>query len=148
MVRFSQRRMYWKIHLEFWWFLWLQVVDRRIGHRFCRKSSQKVLIFLIQQPIGPQIVMHLFRTYMDSRLPSDQNSPYGKAFTNTYFKSATGPAPKSAVYIVEAKESPPHYNLFTEEDGLLELLMGRNNLFHAIIVFLDYVKRKQLGHLG
>ena len=85
---------------------------------------------------------------MDSRLPSDPNSPEGKAFTNTYFKSMTGSAPKSPTYIVEAKETPPHYNLFTEEDGLLELPIGRNNLFNAIIVFLDYVKRKQLGHLG
>lgn len=94
------------------------------------------------------IVMHCFCTYMDSRLPSNPNSTEGKSFTNQYFKSISGEVPKSPLYVSQVKVSPPHYKIFTEEDGIWELPIGRNNLFHAILVFLYCVKNKYFGRLG
>ncbi|CAG2105920.1 unnamed protein product [Medioppia subpectinata] len=93
------------------------------------------------------IIMHLFCTYMDMRLPSNPNSPDGKAFTNLYYKSLSGPVPKSPIHIFEAKANAPHYKLHTKEE-VWELPIGRNNLFHAILAFIHCVKSEQLGYLG
>ncbi|XP_054154911.1 transmembrane protein 209-like [Oppia nitens] len=94
------------------------------------------------------IIMHLFCTYMDMRLPSNPNCPDGKTFTNVYFKSLNGNAPNSPIYIVECKSKPPHYKLFTKNDDLWELPVGRNNLFHSIISFIYSIKTQHFGHLG
>ncbi|CAG2164143.1 unnamed protein product [Oppiella nova] len=94
------------------------------------------------------IIMHLFCTYMDLRLPSNPNSPDGKAFTNLYYKTLSGPVPKSPIYILEAKANAPHFKVYTKEDDVWELPIGRNNLFHSLLVFLHCIKNEQLGYLG
>ncbi|XP_028516709.1 transmembrane protein 209, partial [Exaiptasia diaphana] len=94
-----------------------------------------------------QIVMHMFCTYMDSRLPADPRFPDGGTFTGLHFlKTPDKPdARKSDLCIYMSR--PLHYKVVVE-DEVFDLAKGRNNLFHAIIFFLYQVKTKDNGMLG
>ncbi|XP_001636404.2 transmembrane protein 209 isoform X2 [Nematostella vectensis] len=97
-----------------------------------------------------QIVMHLFCTYMDSRLPADPRFPDGRTFTGLHFlKTPDKPADarKSDLSIYMARLHPPHYKIVVK-DEVYDIPKGRNNLFHAIIFFLHHIKTEHYGMLG
>ena len=100
-------------------------------------------------PTDAQIVMHVFCTYMDSRLPTDARFQDGRTFTGLYFlKNLDKPeSRKRDLAIHRFRQNPPHFKVISG-DEVHDVGQGRNNLFHSIILFLLMVKRKQHGMLG
>ncbi|XP_068760349.1 transmembrane protein 209-like [Montipora capricornis] len=96
-----------------------------------------------------QLLLHLFCTYMDSRLPADPTFPDGRTFTGLHFlKTPDKPsARKSDLCIYQSRLHPPHFKVIVE-DEVFDMPKGQNNLFHTIIFFLHHVKTKRYGMLG
>ncbi|KAL9960685.1 hypothetical protein ACROYT_G034171 [Oculina patagonica] len=96
-----------------------------------------------------QLLLHMFCTYMDSRLPADPTFPDGRTFTGRHFlKTPDKPdARKSDLCIYQSRLHPPHFKVIIE-DEVYDMPKGQNNLFHTIIFFLHHVKTKQYGMLG
>ncbi|CAN8005853.1 unnamed protein product [Ixodes pacificus] len=95
------------------------------------------------------IVLHMFCTYLDSRLPPDPRFPDGKTFTSQFFSKApdkphTG---KDTLCIHQSSLFPPHYKVVVGE-AVWDLPKGRNNLFYALLLFLHHIKTKHGGMLG
>nr|XP_027197643.1 transmembrane protein 209-like [Dermatophagoides pteronyssinus] len=105
-----------------------------------------------------ELILHVFCTYMDSRLLFNPALPEGKPFTSQHFKVATlGGSPgtnsssmkfiKSDTYIKQDKIYPPHYSLVLKGEHF-EIPPGRNNLFYALLIFIHHIKVKNFGLLG
>ncbi|XP_073229325.1 transmembrane protein 209-like [Porites lutea] len=96
-----------------------------------------------------QLLLHMFCTYMDSRLPADPSFPDGRTFTGLHFlKTPDKPsARKSDLCIYQSRLHPPHFKVIIE-DEVYDMPKGQNNLFHTIIFFLHHVKTKHYGMLG
>ncbi|XP_058950289.2 transmembrane protein 209-like isoform X2 [Pocillopora verrucosa] len=96
-----------------------------------------------------QLLLHMFCTYMDSRLPADPTFPDGRTFTGLHFlKTPDKPnARKSDLCIYQSRLHPPHFKVIIE-DEVYDMPKGQNNLFHTIVFFLHHVKTKQYGMLG
>lgn len=100
-------------------------------------------------PTDSAIVLHMFCTYLDSRLPPDPRFPDGKTFTSQFFSKApdkphTG---KDTLCIHQSSLFPPHYKVVVGE-AVWDLPKGRNNLFYALLLFLHHIKTKHGGMLG
>jgi len=95
------------------------------------------------------LLLHMFCTYMDSRLPADPTFPDGRTFTGRHFlKTPDKPdVRKSDLCIYQSRLHPPHFKVIIE-DEVYDMPKGQNNLFHTIIFFLHHVKTKQYGMLG
>uniref|UniRef100_A0A669EGC0 Transmembrane protein 209 n=1 Tax=Oreochromis niloticus TaxID=8128 RepID=A0A669EGC0_ORENI len=95
-------------------------------------------------PTDCAILMHVFCTYLDSRLPPHPKYPDGKTFTSQHF-SHTPDKPdvtkENLFCIHQSSTTPPHYQLIYQGHG-------RNNLFHTILMFLYVIKTKESGMLG
>ncbi|XP_074609702.1 transmembrane protein 209-like isoform X1 [Acropora palmata] len=96
-----------------------------------------------------QLVLRMFCTYMDSRLPADPTFPDRRTFTGLHFlKTPDKPdARKSDLCIYQSRLHPPHFKVIVE-DEVFDMPKGQNNLFHTIIFFLHHVKTKRYGMLG
>lgn len=96
-----------------------------------------------------QLLLHMFCTYMDSRLPADPTFPDGRMFTGLHFlKTPDKPnARKSDLCVYQSRLHPPHFKVIVE-DEVYDMPKGQNNLFHTIIFFLHHVKTKHHGMLG
>uniref|UniRef100_A0A8D3BNN6 Transmembrane protein 209 n=1 Tax=Scophthalmus maximus TaxID=52904 RepID=A0A8D3BNN6_SCOMX len=101
-------------------------------------------------PTDCGILMHVFCTYLDSRLPPHPKYPDGKTFTSQHF-SHTPDKPdvtKENLFCVhQSSTAPPHYQLIYQ-GHIYSLPKGRNNLFHTILMFLFVIKTKESGMLG
>ncbi|CAH1787400.1 unnamed protein product [Owenia fusiformis] len=100
-------------------------------------------------PTDSVIVMHCLCSYMDQRLPPHPRFPDGKTFTNKHFaKTPDKPvSKKESLLIYQSHVNPPHYKLIIGEQ-ILDLPKGRNNMFHAILLWLHHIKTNEAGMLG
>ncbi|NWI93478.1 TM209 protein, partial [Pitta sordida] len=101
-------------------------------------------------PTDSAIIMHVFCTYLDSRLPPHPKYPDGKTFTSQHFvqtpdKPDTSNENLFCVY--QSSINPPHYEL-VYECHVSSLPKGRNNMFHTLLMFLYIIKTKESGMLG
>uniref|UniRef100_A0A665WKA2 Transmembrane protein 209 n=1 Tax=Echeneis naucrates TaxID=173247 RepID=A0A665WKA2_ECHNA len=101
-------------------------------------------------PTDCAILVHMFCTYLDSRLPPHPKYPDGKTFTSQHF-SHTPDKPdvtkENLFCIHQSSTTPPHYQLIYQ-GHIYSLPKGRNNLFHTILMFLYIIKTKESGMLG
>lgn len=101
-------------------------------------------------PNDASLVMHLFCTYMDSRLPVHPKYPDQRTFTSQYFlKTPNKPDlnKKDNFYIYQTSINPPHFQVIIGEH-VWNLPKGRNNMFQALLMFLYHIKTKEDGMLG
>ncbi|XP_064512915.1 transmembrane protein 209 isoform X2 [Pseudopipra pipra] len=101
-------------------------------------------------PTDSSILMHVFCTYLDSRLPPHPKYPDGKTFTSQHFiQSPDKPdtSNENLFCIYQSSINPPHYELIYE-CHVYSLPKGRNNMFHTLLMFLYIIKTKESGMLG
>ncbi|XP_039251022.1 transmembrane protein 209-like [Styela clava] len=101
-------------------------------------------------PTDCEIIMHVFCVYMDSHLPADPRFPDGKTFSSKYFVRAPDkpkPVTDDAFIIHQSKINPPDFRIIGH-DSDYNVPPGRNNIFHALLLFLHDVKEKKDGMLG
>ncbi|NXO03671.1 TM209 protein, partial [Rhinopomastus cyanomelas] len=101
-------------------------------------------------PTDCSIIMHVFCTYLDSRLPAHPKYPDGKTFTSQHFvQSPDKPdaANENVFCIYQSSINPPHYELIYQ-NHIYNLPKGRNNMFHTLLMFLYIIKTKESGMLG
>ncbi|XP_061187814.1 transmembrane protein 209-like [Saccostrea echinata] len=101
-------------------------------------------------PTDAALVMHLFCTYMDSRLPAQPKYPDGKTFTSQHFvKTPDKPnlEKEDTVCIYQSSINPPHFQVVFGKT-VHKLPKGRNNMFQALLLFLHHIDTKEHGMLG
>ncbi|XP_077450553.1 transmembrane protein 209 [Stigmatopora argus] len=101
-------------------------------------------------PTDCAVLMHIFCTYLDSRLPPHPKYPDGKTFTSQHFSHIPDKpdVSKENLFCVHQNSTtPPQYQLIYQGD-IFSLPKGRNNLFHTILMFLYVIKIKESGMLG
>ncbi|KAM6096886.1 transmembrane protein 209-like [Chlamydotis macqueenii] len=101
-------------------------------------------------PTDSSIIMHVFCTYLDSRLPPHPKYPDGKTFTSQHFiQTPHQPdiSNENLFCIYQSSINPPHYQLIYQ-GHVYSLPEGRNNMFHTVLMFLCIVKTKECGMLG
>ncbi|NXF13805.1 TM209 protein, partial [Smithornis capensis] len=101
-------------------------------------------------PTDSSIIMHVFCTYLDSRLPPHPKYPDGKTFTSQHFiqtPDKPDTSNENVFCIYQSSINPPHYELLYE-CHVSSLPRGRNNLFHTLLMFLYIIKTKESGMLG
>ncbi|KAI8503504.1 hypothetical protein Bbelb_184750 [Branchiostoma belcheri] len=101
-------------------------------------------------PTDSAIIMHMFCTYLDSRLPPHPKFPDGRTFTGQHFiKTPEEPdlKKKDNLLLHQAHINPPHFTVVVG-DQAYQLHRGRCNLFHAILLLLHRIKTKEYGMLG
>uniref|UniRef100_A0A8D0FKQ8 Transmembrane protein 209 n=1 Tax=Strix occidentalis caurina TaxID=311401 RepID=A0A8D0FKQ8_STROC len=116
------------------------MTDLKALHTFLRNEEQK------QQ----RIVMHVFCTYLDSRLPPHPKYPDGKTFTSQHFIQTLDKPDTSnenVFCIYQSSINLPHHELIYQRH-VYNLPKGRNNLFHTSLLFLSLIETKELGMLG
>ncbi|XP_026547863.1 transmembrane protein 209-like [Notechis scutatus] len=94
--------------------------------------------------------MHIFCTYLDSRLPPHPKYPDGKTFTSQHFIQTPDKPDMSnenLFCVYQSSVNPPHYELVYQQQ-VYNLPKGRNNLFHTLLMFLYIIKTKESGMLG
>uniref|UniRef100_A0A4W3IJI0 Transmembrane protein 209 n=1 Tax=Callorhinchus milii TaxID=7868 RepID=A0A4W3IJI0_CALMI len=101
-------------------------------------------------PTDCAIIMHMFCTYLDSRLPPHPKYPDGKTFTSQHFIQ-TPDKPDTLnehlFCIYQSNIHPPHYQLIYQ-GHVYNLPKDRSNMFHTILMFLNVIKTKESGMLG
>ncbi|NWR97689.1 TM209 protein, partial [Motacilla alba] len=101
-------------------------------------------------PTDSSILMHVFCTYLDSRLPPHPKYPDGKTFTSQHFiqtPDKPDTSNENVFCIYQSSINPPHYELIYE-CHVYSLPKGRNNMFHTLLMFLYIIKTKESGMLG
>ncbi|KFR13115.1 Transmembrane protein 209, partial [Opisthocomus hoazin] len=101
-------------------------------------------------PTDSSIIMHVFCTYLDSRLPPHPKYPDGKTFTSQHFVQTPDKPDTSnenVFCIYQSSINPPHYELIYQRH-VYNLPKGRNNMFHTLLMFLYIIKTKESGMLG
>nr|XP_048692693.1 transmembrane protein 209 isoform X1 [Caretta caretta] len=101
-------------------------------------------------PTDSAIIMHVFCTYLDSRLPPHPKYPDGKTFTSQHFiQTPDKPdvSNENVICIHQSTINPPHYELIYQCQ-VYNLPKGRNNMFHTLLMFLCIIKTKESGMLG
>jgi len=95
-------------------------------------------------PTDTDIIIHVFSIHMNHLLPP---AAYGKPFVGRYFKreNEIDAIKKSHVPITlaYAETKSPHFKLFLKGGTIWEPLKGRNNMFHAIVLFIYYFKTRE-----
>ncbi|XP_019399357.1 PREDICTED: transmembrane protein 209 [Crocodylus porosus] len=101
-------------------------------------------------PTDSAIIMHVFCTYLDSRLPPHPKYPDGKTFTSQHFVQTPDKpdiSNENVFCIYQSSINPPHYELIYQRH-VYNLPKGRNNMFHTLLMFLYIIKTKESGMLG
>ncbi|XP_044606348.2 transmembrane protein 209 isoform X7 [Equus asinus] len=101
-------------------------------------------------PTDSAIIMHVFCTYLDSRLPPHPKYPDGKTFTSQHFVQTPNKPDvtnENVFCIYQSAINPPHYELIYQRH-VYNLPKGRNNMFHTLLMFLYIIKTKESGMLG
>ncbi|KAI8900279.1 cytochrome B561, N terminal-domain-containing protein [Globomyces pollinis-pini] len=101
-----------------------------------------------QFPSDALLVMTLFCRFMDEKFPCEGfgPDPY-HPFTNNYFLDSLKPRQMSRIRIRQSTKSPPHFQLLVD-NNILDVAMGRNNLFDTLSLFVYHIKIKDGGYLG
>ncbi|KAK7814096.1 hypothetical protein U0070_020955 [Myodes glareolus] len=90
-------------------------------------------------PTDSAIIMHVFCTYLDSRLPPHPKYPDGKTFTSQHFVQTPNKPVVCLPFLL-------HVQLCSMD--VFRLFTGRNNMFHTLLMFLYIIKTKESGMLG
>ena len=101
-------------------------------------------------PTDSAIIMHVFCTYLDSRLPPHPKYPDGKTFTSQHFVQTPNKPDvtnENVFCVYQSAINPPHYELIYQRH-VYNLPKGRNNMFHTLLMFLYIIKTKESGMLG
>ncbi|XP_038609063.1 transmembrane protein 209 [Tachyglossus aculeatus] len=101
-------------------------------------------------PTDSAIIVHVFCTYLDSRLPPHPKYPDGKTFTSQHFVQTPDKpdvSNENVFCIYQSSINPPHYELIYQRH-VYNLPKGRNNMFHTLLMFLFIIKTKESGMLG
>ncbi|XP_060230148.1 transmembrane protein 209 isoform X2 [Meriones unguiculatus] len=101
-------------------------------------------------PTDSAIIMHVFCTYLDSRLPPHPKYPDGKTFTSQHFLQTPNKPDvtnENVFCVYQSAVNPPHYELIYQRH-VYNLPKGRNNMFHTLLMFLYVIKTKESGMLG
>ncbi|KAM4678305.1 transmembrane protein 209 isoform 2-T2 [Discoglossus pictus] len=101
-------------------------------------------------PTDSAIIMHVFCTYLDARLPPHPKYPDGKTFTSQHYVQTPDKPDitnENVFCIYQSSISPPHYEMVYQKHSY-NLPKGRNNLFHTLLMFLYIIKTKESGMLG
>lgn len=100
-------------------------------------------------PNDCDIVMHALCVYINLHFPLHPRYPDGKSFSSCYYRDASKESKKfdSKLYIQRSKQNPPHYQV-VNDGKLYDPSGGRHNFFHAVILFLHFVKREHNSLLG
>ncbi|XP_056655681.1 transmembrane protein 209 isoform X3 [Monodelphis domestica] len=101
-------------------------------------------------PTDSAIIMHVFCTYLDSRLPPHPKYPDGKTFTSQHFVQTPNKPDitnENVFCIYQSNINPPHYELIYQ-GHVYSLPKDRNNMFHTLLMFLYIIKTKESGMLG
>ncbi|XP_018421413.1 PREDICTED: transmembrane protein 209 [Nanorana parkeri] len=101
-------------------------------------------------PTDSAILIHVFCTYFDSRLPAHPKYPNGKTFTSQHFVQTPDKPDTSnenVFCIHQSSINPPHFELVYQKH-IYNLPKGRNNLYHTLLMFLYIIKTKESGMLG
>ncbi|KAG8440082.1 hypothetical protein GDO86_006033 [Hymenochirus boettgeri] len=101
-------------------------------------------------PTDAAIIMHIFCTYLDARLPPHPKYPDGKTFTSQHFvltPDKPDTSNENVFCIHQSSINPPYYELVYQKH-IYNLPKGRNNLFHTLLMFLYIIKSKESGMLG
>ncbi|KAM9650496.1 transmembrane protein 209 isoform 4-T5 [Trichechus inunguis] len=101
-------------------------------------------------PTDSAIIMHVFCTYLDSRLPPHPKYPDGKTFTSQHFVQTPNKPDvtnENVFCIYQSAINAPHYELIYQSH-VYSLPKGRNNMFHTLLMFLYIIKTKESGMLG
>ncbi|XP_062928262.1 transmembrane protein 209 isoform X1 [Mobula hypostoma] len=101
-------------------------------------------------PTDSAIIMHMFCTYLDSRLPPHPKYPDGKTFTSQHFIQTPDKPDTTNEHLFcihQSNINPPHYQLIYQGQ-VYSLPKDRNNMFHTILMFLYIIKTKESGMLG
>ncbi|XP_036615257.1 transmembrane protein 209 [Trichosurus vulpecula] len=101
-------------------------------------------------PTDSAIIMHVFCTYLDSRLPPHPKYPDGKTFTSQHFVQTPNKPDitnENVFCIYQSNINPPHYELIYQRH-VYSLPKDRNNMFHTLLMFLYIIKTKESGMLG
>uniref|UniRef100_A0A8C0IHB6 Transmembrane protein 209 n=1 Tax=Bubo bubo TaxID=30461 RepID=A0A8C0IHB6_BUBBB len=96
------------------------------------------------------IIVHVFCTYLDSRLPPHPKYPDGKTFTAQHFiqtPDKPDTSNENVFCIYQSSINPPHYELIYQRH-VYNLPKDRNNLFHPLLTFMSLIKTKESGMLG
>lgn len=100
-------------------------------------------------PSDSAIILHVLCCYFDAYLPPEPHFPEGKPFSSKYFKKTPEKlvSTKEVHFIYQSCINPPHFKVVIGQD-IYSLQKGRNNLFHAFLIFFHYLKTKECGMLG
>ncbi|XP_070610595.1 transmembrane protein 209 isoform X4 [Erythrolamprus reginae] len=118
--------------------------------RWNRGGDFKARTWDTDLPTDCGILMHVFCTYLDSRLPPHPKYPDGKTFTSQHFIQTPDKPDMSnenLFCIYQSSVNPPHYELIYQQQ-VYNLPKGRNNLFHTLLMFLYIIKTKNPACLG
>lgn len=101
-------------------------------------------------PTDSQIIMHLFCTYLDCKIPPGPSTKDGQPFTGSCFRvSATKIDFSCNLAIFFAQLNPPNFAIGIKgKDTLLSIPKGRLNLFHTLVVFIYYIYTHEFCMLG
>ncbi|XP_015119339.1 transmembrane protein 209 [Diachasma alloeum] len=104
-------------------------------------------------PTDTAIVMHLVSSYMDTQLEAPLDQPDARPFTSRYMaKTATELPRTKGPIIVRQSTDPPRYCLalsgVCSPVDYEEIPRGRNNMFHALLLFFYIIKSRDHGMLG
>ncbi|XP_032895939.1 transmembrane protein 209 [Amblyraja radiata] len=101
-------------------------------------------------PTDSAIIMRMFCTYLDSRLPPHPKYPDGKTFTSQHFIQTPDKPDTTNEHlfcIYQSNINPPHCQLIYQ-GKVYSLPKDRSNMFHTILMFLYMIKTKESGMLG
>ncbi|XP_047031457.1 transmembrane protein 209 [Helicoverpa zea] len=106
------------------------------------------------KPCDAELLLHLLATYLDAQLPGGARA---RPFSAAHLSAAPAPPPRgpSALALHRLAARPPHWALALG-DELVEPARGRNNLLHALLLFLaaaaradpPALRRLHLGRAG
>lgn len=100
-------------------------------------------------PTDSQILIHLFCAHMDGLLPADPRADKNKPFSSLYYVLApkSPDAVPTAAKIYQSHVHPPHFKVL-EHQEVWDTFQGRNNLFHAIFLWVFAVQTRLDGFIG
>ncbi|XP_063849671.1 transmembrane protein 209-like [Scylla paramamosain] len=94
-----------------------------------------------EYPTDTAILLHLFAMYLDQQLPPDIAQPEGRMFSSTHVIKAPEKPPKTTnrplLYLSQVM--PPHVKVVLPPEEECDVGSGRNNLTHALLLFIHHV---------
>lgn len=119
-------------------------------YRWNRGGSWKGKEWTPEFPTDAQVAMNVFCSFMDGLLPPAFEGDH-RPFRRVHYMSAPPTAHQNIrgrYLIFQSQELPtPHYRVIVN-GALQEVMPGKKNIFHAIVLFLYAIKQQKSGYLG